>query len=80
VLDASPEAQSSGPIEVLTPRERQVLEMVSLGLTNVEIARRLEVTEHAIKFHLSSIFRKLGVGNRTGAAMIYMRTLQAGEI
>jgi DNA-binding NarL/FixJ family response regulator len=58
---------------LLSPRELEVIEMTSLGLTNVEIARRLEVTEHAIKFHLSSIFRKLGVSNRTEAAVAYLR-------
>ena len=57
---------------LLSPREREVMEMTSLGLTNVEIARRLNVTDHAIKFHLSSIFRKLHVSNRTEAAVAYL--------
>jgi len=47
--------------------------MTTLGLTNCEIARRLNVTEHAIKFHLSSIFRKLEVANRTEAAVAYLK-------
>ena len=42
--------------------------MVARGLTNREIAERLTVTVHAVKFHLASIYRKLGVGNRTEAA------------
>ena len=59
-------------LSVLSPRELEVLGMVSGGLTNVEIARRLEVTVHAIKFHLASVYRKLGVSNRTEAAATYL--------
>ncbi|MGH2935409.1 MAG: response regulator transcription factor [Gaiellaceae bacterium] len=60
----------------LSPRESQVLRMVSTGLTNVQIAGRLDVTVHAVKFHLASIYRKLGVSNRTEAAVLF--TQQAG--
>jgi DNA-binding NarL/FixJ family response regulator len=56
----------------LSSRECEVLEMAALGLTNREIASRLYVTPHAIKFHLSSIYRKLGVANRTEAAVTYL--------
>lgn len=52
--------------------------MTSQGLTNVEIARRLEVTVHAIKFHLGSIYRKLGVSNRTEAAAAYFVAAEHG--
>ena len=52
----------------LTFRENEVLELTSLGLTNDQIAARLDVGVHAIKFHLASIYRKLGVSNRTEAA------------
>lgn len=54
--------------EVLSPAERRILELVAHGLTNAEIARQLWVTETTIKFHLSRIYRKLGVANRTAAA------------
>ena len=47
--------------------------MVSLGLSNDEIARGLGVTVHAVKFHLASIYRKLGVANRTQAATAFLR-------
>ena len=47
--------------------------MTSEGLTNSEIASRLQVTVHAVKFHLASIFRKLNVANRTEAAVAYLR-------
>jgi DNA-binding NarL/FixJ family response regulator len=57
----------------LSPRETTVLEMTSQGLKNGEIAERLNVSVHAVKFHLASIYRKLGVGNRTEAAVTYLR-------
>lgn len=57
----------------LSPREVQVLEMASSGLTNAQMAVRLAVTVHAIKFHLASIYRKLEVANRTEAASVYLR-------
>ena len=47
--------------------------MATQGLTNAEIAARLEVTVHAVKFHLAAIFRKLGVSNRTEAAVAFLR-------
>jgi DNA-binding CsgD family transcriptional regulator len=61
-------------VALLSPRERQILGMVAQGLTNVEVSRRLDVTVHAVKFHLASIYHKLGVGNRTEAAVTYLRS------
>jgi DNA-binding CsgD family transcriptional regulator len=61
----------------LSPREAQVLELVSSGLTNLEVADRLGVGVHAVKFHLASIYRKLGVGNRTEATSVYFRSAAA---
>ena len=49
-------------------RELEVLELVAAGSTNGEIARKLWVTEQTVKFHLSNIYRKLEVGNRTEAS------------
>jgi DNA-binding CsgD family transcriptional regulator len=66
-------------IETLSPREVEVLDMTSLGLTNEELARSLNVTSHAIKFHLASIYRKLHVGNRTEAVAAYLRASRPGE-
>ena len=51
----------------LTTRELEVLRLVADGSTNGEIARRLWVTEQTVKFHLSNVYRKLDVGNRTEA-------------
>jgi DNA-binding CsgD family transcriptional regulator len=57
----------------LSPREAEVLECAALGLTNLQIAKRLEVTVHAVKFHLASVYRKLGVANRTEAVVVALR-------
>ena len=53
--------------ESLTGREREVLELVSQGLSNKLIARRLQISEHTVKFHISSISTKLGASSRTDA-------------
>lgn len=53
--------------ESLTGREREVLEMLSRGLSNKLIARRLSISEHTVKFHVSSIYTKLGASSRTDA-------------
>jgi DNA-binding CsgD family transcriptional regulator len=68
------EAAVSNPLLQVSPREIEVLEMTSQGLTNDEIAKRLGVTTHAVKFHLASIYRKLAVSNRTEAAVVYLRS------
>jgi DNA-binding NarL/FixJ family response regulator len=52
-------------------REIEVLQLASLGMTNPQIASRLELSVHAIKFHLASIYRKLGAANRTEAAVAW---------
>lgn len=52
----------------LTAREREVLTLASRGMSNVQIADSLFVTEQTVKFHLSNIYRKLGVHNRTEAS------------
>lgn len=53
--------------EELTPRELEVLRMVAAGLANREIASRLGISEHTIKFHISSILGKLDASSRTEA-------------
>ena len=55
-------------VEGLTTREEEVLRLVAAGLPNVRIARELWVTEQTVKFHLSNVYRKLGVANRTEAS------------
>jgi two-component system, NarL family, nitrate/nitrite response regulator NarL len=57
------------PIHSLTVREREVLEFVATGLSNKEIAIRLDVNEKTIKHHMTAILSKLRANNRTAAAM-----------
>jgi DNA-binding NarL/FixJ family response regulator len=54
-------------VEQLTAREREVLAFMSDGLGNKEIAARLGISEHTVKFHTSSILGKLSVASRTEA-------------
>jgi DNA-binding NarL/FixJ family response regulator len=55
-------------LSVLTRREREILALATEGRSNAAIARELWVTEQTVKFHLSNIYRKLGVANRTAAS------------
>ncbi len=58
---------SPDELEHLTAREREVLGLMSGGLGNKEIAARLGISEHTVKFHTSSILAKLSAGSRTEA-------------
>lgn len=59
--------------ESLTPREREVLQMLASGLGNKEIAARLHISEHTVKFHVASILGKLGAASRTEAVTLGIR-------
>jgi DNA-binding NarL/FixJ family response regulator len=59
---------AAGSDDDLTAREREILTLVSYGMTNARIGRELWVTEQTVKFHLSNVYRKLGVANRTEAS------------
>ncbi len=63
---------SEGPLSDLTQRQREVMELLMQGLPNKEIAESLGVEEVTVKLHLSKIFKKLGVSNRTQAVRIAM--------
>ena len=63
-------APAAGPTSPLTSREREILALVSQGTGNKQIAKQLWVTEQTVKFHLSNIYRKLQVSNRTEASRI----------
>lgn len=56
-------------MEPLTARELEVAQWLARGLTNKEIAQRLGITGHTVKFHLNGILRKLGVSSRTEAVV-----------
>jgi DNA-binding NarL/FixJ family response regulator len=57
------------PAEALSERERQVLRLVAKGMANKQIGRALGISEHTVKVHLGNVFRHIGVGDRTSAAM-----------
>lgn len=69
-----PEGEVQGlaehPIEPLTERELQVLQLLAQGLANKQIAAALSISEHTVKFHVSSIYAKLGAANRTEAVRL----------
>ena len=77
--DPAPRLPVQDPLAALSPRELQVLAMTATGMTNAETASRLDVSVHAIKFHLAGIYRKLGVSNRTEAAGVYYRHVNASR-
>lgn len=60
-------------IEVLTKRELEVLKLLSFGMYNKEIAEKLGISERTIKNHVSNIFKKIGVADRTQAAVFAIR-------
>jgi LuxR family maltose regulon positive regulatory protein len=69
----APGGPAAGPLDVLTPREREVLTLVADGLTNREIAERLVVSEHTVHRHVTSILRKLQLPSRAAAATVAAR-------
>ncbi|MBN7784280.1 response regulator transcription factor [Ponticoccus gilvus] len=69
-MTAPEKAETHPLVDKLTPRELQVLEGLSEGKSNKEIARDLDLTEPTIKLHMKTLYRKLEVNNRTQAAII----------
>ena len=70
-MTAEDEAAAPNPLaEKLSRRELQVLEGLSKGKSNKEIARDLDLQEPTIKLHVKTLYRKIGAGNRTQAALI----------
>jgi two-component system, NarL family, response regulator YdfI len=60
-------------VETLTAREREVLQMLAQGRGNKEIAARMKISEHTVKFHVASILGKLGASTRTQAVSVALR-------
>ncbi len=56
-------------VEALTPREAEVLQLLAEGLPNKAIARRLDISDHTVKFHVNAIMTKLGAQSRTEAVV-----------
>ena len=68
-MNGAPEPAEKGPVDAgLTRREVEILQLVAEGYSNAQLAKMLWVTEQTVKFHLSNIYRKLGVANRTEAS------------
>jgi DNA-binding NarL/FixJ family response regulator len=59
----------SDPVEPLTPREQEVLQLVAEGLSNRAIAHQLTISEHTVKFHVNAIMTKLDAQSRTEAVV-----------
>lgn len=68
-IGAGDAVRSSRAVAVLTEREREVLALLACGASNREIARELYLSVDTVKTHVRHLFRKLGVGNRTQAAL-----------
>lgn len=64
---ASLESEGETPIESLSEREREVLDLAASGMSNKEIAKRLTISVNTVKFHLRTIYSRLGVRNRVEA-------------
>jgi len=58
---------------ILTPRETEILRMIADGLGNKQIASRLKISGHTVKFHISAILAKLGASNRAEAVNLGIR-------
>jgi DNA-binding NarL/FixJ family response regulator len=67
-LETRPSAADEDDASVLTRRELEILQLVAEGHSNAQVGRMLWVTEQTVKFHLSNIYRKLDVSNRTEAS------------
>jgi DNA-binding NarL/FixJ family response regulator len=68
VMQVCAPAPCPGP--ALTPREQEVLRLLGEGMSNKRIARALCISERTVKFHVGSVFTKLGAGNRTQAVAL----------
>jgi DNA-binding NarL/FixJ family response regulator len=66
LIDAGSDSEGLS-IEGLSRREKEVLQLVAQGMINKEIAAHLRISEHTVKFHVSSVFAKMGVTNRIEA-------------
>jgi NarL family two-component system response regulator LiaR len=73
VMEEVARPSPSADVSMLTPREREVLRLLARGLSNRELADTLVVSEKTVKTHVSSILMKLGVHDRTQAALLAVR-------
>jgi DNA-binding NarL/FixJ family response regulator len=71
-------SRSSPPAELLSEREQQVLLLAADGLANKQIGRRLGISDSTVKVHLANIYRRIGVTDRTSAALWARSNLTGG--
>lgn len=64
----------------LTRREEQVMSLIATGMNTAQIAKCMGISIRTVQTHLSNIYNKLGVQNRSGALVMYMRMMQEGLI
>lgn len=64
---------------ILTPRQRDVFELIVQGMSNKEIARNLQLAEGTVKIHIKALFAKLGVRRRAAVAVAGTRLLSSAE-
>ncbi|HEY2446004.1 MAG TPA: helix-turn-helix transcriptional regulator [Rhizomicrobium sp.] len=76
-FDVAPEPK---PEFLLTPRELEVLAALVEGLSNKAIARKLDISQHTVKFHAESLYRKLGVRSRSQAVIKGLTTMSRSRI
>jgi len=74
LLESIARPAGEAPADPLTRREREVLELIARGLSNKRIARELGIAEKTVKTHAGHVFAKLGVTDRTQAALLAVRT------
>jgi len=74
LLDSIAQPAGEPPADQLTPREQEVLELIARGLSNKRIARELGIAEKTVKTHVGHVLAKLGVSDRTQAALLAVRT------
>lgn len=74
VMDEVARPRPRSGLDLLTPREREVLGLLGAGLSNRELAARLFVSEKTVKTHVSAVLAKLGLADRTQAAVLAVRS------
>ena len=68
--ESGSQEEQSQSLESLTERESEVLQLLAMGLANKQIAASLGISEHTVKFHVSSIYARLNATNRTDAVRL----------
>jgi DNA-binding NarL/FixJ family response regulator len=61
-------------MNILTPREKEIVALITKGLSNKHICQQLKIAEGTVKIHLHNIYTKLGVSNRTTLAIMALKT------